>query len=178
VAISAEWRDDNPLCAGAAFEEFYLRYQPLLFLVAVTLLSDRADAEDIVQAVFLKVWRCPEQFRGGNVNAWLTCVTRNAAIDLIRRRRMRDCLELKQDMLPNDPRSVEDEVLSSLEAYSLHNAIRDLPETQRSLVLESFWSGTSHERLAAATQLPLGTVKTRIRSGITRLRRKVARAVA
>jgi RNA polymerase sigma-70 factor (ECF subfamily) len=162
----------------ASFEAFYVRHKPLVFTIALRLLLDVSDAEDLTQAVFLKIWQRPQSYRNGSMESWLTCVARNATIDMIRRRRKLDCVALPANVQIANARSLEDEVLSSITAFNLRRAVRDLPEAQRRLVFESFWNGTSHERIAAVTQLPLGTVKTRIRSGITRLRKKVERAVA
>jgi RNA polymerase sigma factor (sigma-70 family) len=162
----------------AAFELFYLRYKPLVISVSLKLLWDATDAEDVAQAVFLKIWQRPELFRGGNLEGWLACVTRNATIDMIRRRRATGTSEFEPNTRFAQMQSVEDEVLHEMDASNVRYAVDQLPERLRLLVFESFWHGTTHERIAADTQLPLGTVKTRIRSGITRLRKRVQQPVA
>jgi RNA polymerase sigma-70 factor (ECF subfamily) len=159
-----------------AFELFYMRYKPLVISVSMKLLLDTTDAEDIAQTVFLKIWQRPELFRGGNLEGWLACVTRNATIDMIRRRQATDTSEFEPNTRFEQMQSVEDEVLRKMDAYNVRYAVEQLPERLRLLVFESFWRGTPHERIAAETRLPLGTVKTRIRSGITRLRKRVQKA--
>jgi RNA polymerase sigma-70 factor, ECF subfamily len=95
---------------------------------------------------------------------------------MIRRRQATDTSEFEPNTRFEQMQSVEDEVLRKMDAYNVRDAVEQLPERLRLLVFESFWRGTPHERIAAETRLPLGTVKTRIRSGITRLRKRVQKA--
>lgn len=154
------------------FEQLYDRYRPIVFGAALRILNDPIEAEDVVQSTFLKVWARPQAFRGGNIESWLTALSKNCAIDVFRRRRS-EAGTLLTDPVNHGPHlDVEDEVLSQIECRWVARAVRELRGDRRYLLVEAFWNGSSHRSIAAAARLPLGTVKTRIRRGIAELRAK------
>jgi RNA polymerase sigma-70 factor (ECF subfamily) len=151
-----------------AFEVLYDAYHRLVYGVAMRLLNDTSSAEDLTQAVFLKVWSSPELFRGGNFAAWIVRVTRNRALDVLRSRASRVESELP-DSLP-ETESIEDVAFAHLDASHLRTALAALPAEQREPIELGFFSGITHDEIARRSGVPLGTVKTRIRTGLRKLR--------
>jgi RNA polymerase sigma-70 factor (ECF subfamily) len=158
-----------------AFEALYDGYHRLVYGIALRVLTDRWLAEDVTQAVFLKLWGSPELFRGGNFGAWLVRVTRNRALDVLRSRAHRED-EVPEDIPAQD--AVEDAAFAHLNAERVRGAMTQLPNEQRELIELGFFGGVTHEEIARTTGLPLGTVKTRIRSGLRKLRGALEGVVA
>lgn len=153
---------------AGAFETVYDEYRRLVYGVALRVLSDREIAQDVTQSVFMKLWSNPEAFAGGNFNAWIVRVARNRAFDVLRARAARPEGEVPESMPADD--SLEDAALSRLDAQAIRSAIGQLPPEQRELIELGFFGGITHQEIARSTGLPLGTVKTRIRTGLRRLR--------
>lgn len=153
---------------AAAFEALFDRYSRLVFGVALRMLGQRGAAEDTTQAVFLKVWHAPELFRGGNLPAWLVRVTRNRCLDQIRARRETSPVEDARQMV--DETSAEDRAFAEIDGERVRRALANLSREQREVIEMGFFGGLTHQQIAEHTGTPLGTVKTRIRSGLHRLR--------
>lgn len=153
----------------AAFEALYDEYHRLVYGIALRVLSDVRAAEDVTQAVFLKIWSVPDVFRSGNFAAWIARVARNQAIDVLRSR------SPAPEILPVPPAgdSLEDDVARTLDGQHLRDAMTRIPQEQRELIELGFFGGLSHDQIARRTGLPLGTVKTRIRSGLRKLRNQL-----
>jgi RNA polymerase sigma-70 factor (ECF subfamily) len=153
---------------AGAFEALYDGYHRLVFGIGLRMLGDPMTAEDLTQTVFMKVWAAPELFRGGSFVAWVSRVARNRALDLLRSRAVHPAAEIPAD-LPLEG-ALDDDVLAGLDAQRVRDALATLPAEQRSLIELGFFGGITHQELARRTATPLGTVKTRIRSGLRRLR--------
>ncbi|HEY0799162.1 MAG TPA: sigma-70 family RNA polymerase sigma factor [Candidatus Baltobacteraceae bacterium] len=152
----------------AAFEQLYDTYHRLVYGIAVRMLTDVSSAEDLTQSVFLKLWSAPAAFRGGNFVAWLCRVTRNRALDILRSKAARPDGKIPCPVAVEDP--IEDMVFARLDSERVRKALADLPEEQRALIELGFFGGITHDELARRTATPLGTVKTRIRAGLRKLR--------
>ncbi len=151
-----------------AFETLYDEFSRLVYGVALRVLADSAAAEDVTQAVFLKLWSDPESFRAGNFPAWLLRVTRNRALDVLRARTAHPQVEISTDMPERD--ALEDTAFANMNCQVVRDAMARLPEAERALIQLGFFGGLTHQELARRTGTPLGTVKTRIRSGLRKLR--------
>ena len=150
-----------------AFGELFDRYQRLVYCIIFRLIDDSGISEDLVQTVFLKLWRSPSAFRGGVFSAWIARVSRNCALDELRRRK--DLIGLPPTV--NREITTTDELaLTEIETQQLHNAVRSLSLPQRSLIKMTFFEDMTHSEIAETTRIPLGTVKTRIRAGLRALR--------
>ena len=153
-----------------AMAEIFDRYGRLVFSVAMRVLADSGHAEDVMQDVFLKVWREPQAFLQdrGRLGAWLAVVARNRAIDSLRRRKPSDSVE---DVIL----AARTDIASDFERDSLVDKIRGamgiLPPEQKLSMELAYFEGLSHSEIAARTGDPLGTVKTRIRSALLSLRK-------
>jgi RNA polymerase sigma-70 factor, ECF subfamily len=141
--------------------------------LACRLLYDRCEAEDVVHDVFLTLWRRPACFdpSRGTDRAWLLTVVRNRSLDHLRRRLPReDVTELAERLA--DPRASEvpEELEGAPSADVLWRMVDALPPSQADLIRRAFVSGQTHQEIADQTGLPLGTVKSRIRLGLVKLR--------
>jgi RNA polymerase sigma-70 factor (ECF subfamily) len=151
-----------------AFEALYDAHHRIVYGVALRVLGDAHGAEDVLQSVFLKLWNSPELFRGGSFGAWIVRVTRNRALDLLRSRATRNEGELPEALPENE--ALEDVAFSRIDAARVRAALADLPAEQRVPIEMGFFDGITHEEIARRRNVPLGTIKTRIRSGLRKLR--------
>ncbi|MEM8795872.1 MAG: sigma-70 family RNA polymerase sigma factor [Pseudomonadota bacterium] len=159
-----------------AFANLFEYYAPRLKSYLMRLNCEEAIAEEIIQDVFTTLWHKGHLFdrRKSSIGTWLFRIARNRRIDLVRRD--------KSDRLdPEDstvfPKSFEpdDEAMDAVNRdQQIRNAIRELPEEQRILIRLSFFEGKSHGVIAEELELPLGTVKSRIRLAFTRLRKALS----
>jgi RNA polymerase sigma-70 factor (ECF subfamily) len=160
----------------AAFEAIYDAYHRLVYGIAVKMLGETMAAEDLTQAVFLKLWSSPTSFQGGNFGAWISRVARNRALDTLRSRALRSEGEMPVDVAVDG--AIDDAVLARLDGERVRIALASLPEEQRAPIELGFFGGVTHEEIARRTATPLGTVKTRIRSGLRKLRTALETSVA
>jgi RNA polymerase sigma-70 factor (ECF subfamily) len=140
------------------------------------MLADPMAAEDLTQAVFLKIWSNPEAFHGGNFGAWIARVARNRALDALRARSARPEGEIPDDLGSDD--DLGDTIFARIEGERVRAALIQLPDEQRQPIELGFFAGVTHEEIARRTGTPLGTVKTRIRSGLRKLREALETSAA
>ena len=153
-----------------AMAKFFGRYSPLVYSVAFRVLKDSGEAEDVMQEIFVQVWKNPGVFVSGrgSLGGWLLVVARNRAIDVLRRRRPSDPVELFA--LPSST-NLANEAERSVLMEKIRVAMQALPAEQQKSVELAFFDGLSHSEIAAKTGDPLGTVKTRIRLALLSLRK-------
>jgi RNA polymerase sigma-70 factor (ECF subfamily) len=167
----------------ASLAVLHERYRLFAHAVAVRILGDGARAEDVVQDAFLAVWRKAPTYAvaRGSVRTWLATIVRNRAIDLVRSPRERlarpghDDAEHLQSMVDPAP-LVVDEVVGALDRDLVRAAVDGLPDEQRHAIGLAFFRGLSHSEISEHTGVPLGTVKSRIRLGIQRMRGTLVRS--
>jgi RNA polymerase sigma-70 factor, ECF subfamily len=147
------------------------RYSKVVYSVALRVLRDPASAEDVLQEVFMQIWRNPDGFVAtrGSLGGWLAVVSRNRSIDALRRKRPSDSIE-DMELASNYNLANEAERNSLME--KARSAILLLPMEQRKTLEMAFFDGLTHAEIAEMTGDPLGTVKTRIRSALTSLRKE------
>jgi RNA polymerase sigma-70 factor (ECF subfamily) len=157
-------RDEN------AMEEIFRRYSGPVYSVALRVLHDTGQAEDVLQEVFLQLWRNPTAFDQdrGSLGAWLMVIARNRAIDLVRRRKPSDSVD---DVVLASSINVADEAERNVMMEKVHRALAELPSEQRKSLELAYFEGLSHTEIASRTGDPLGTVKTRIRQALITLRK-------
>ncbi len=160
-----------------ALSVFYDRYSRLVYTIALNAIADPAHAEEITQDVFVRVWENAGTYRAeeGRVVVWLTSITRNRAIDVFRRGRVRrEDLHVSWDEMesqePPSPQNVEAEVDLVQRQRQVRWAVSQLPAEQRQALGMAYFQGLSHLEIAKELDEPLGTVKTRIRLGMQKLR--------
>lgn len=161
---------------AAAFEQLYDGYHRLVYGIALRILGDIAAAEDVTQSVFLKLWSQADSFQSGNFGAWIARVTRNRSLDMLRTKAARPQEEMPEALSTDDV--LEDTVFANVNGELVRSALSKLPEEQRGFIEMGFFGGVTHEEIARQTRTPLGTVKTRIRAGLRRLRAVLEGAIA
>lgn len=158
----------------AALMKLYARHGSLVYGTALRVLRAPGLAEEVTQDVFLRVWRRPERWNAalGAFPAWLTTIARNAAIDRLRKEQRRAPLapEELDDLLHQLSEPVPTTDHAWFDAQIMQQLLQELPENQRTLVELAFYWGYTHSELAEQLDLPLGTVKTRLRAGLIKLR--------
>jgi len=122
----------------------------------------------VTQSVFLKIWSDPTLFRDGNFAAWIARIARNRAYDVVRSRALQAQSELPESMPVEE--AVEETALAHISGERVRVALAQLPLEQREPIELGFFGGITQEQIARTTGLPLGTIKTRIRTGLRRLR--------
>ena len=154
----------------SAMEEIFQRYSGPVYSVALRVLHDTGQAEDVLQEVFLQLWRNPGAFvqDRGSLGAWLIVVARNRSIDLLRRRKPSDSVE---DVILASPVNVADEAERNVMMEKVRRVLAELPPDQRKSLELAYFEGLSHTEIASRTGDPLGTVKTRIRQALITLRK-------
>ncbi len=160
-----------------ALSALYDRYGNLVFSVAMAIVSDRGSAEEITQDVFLRVWNNAAMYDQGRTafKNWLARITRNRAIDVLRRHRTRPehhAVNWADPSVRNRPddRSSPYAIELSLEKEQIRSVIAKLPESQQHALHLAYFQGYTHQEIADLLNEPLGTIKTRIRLGIQKLR--------
>ena len=151
----------------------------LVYSLALRILGDAADAEEVTLDVYTQVWKSGKAFdiRRGNAIAWLTMLARSRAIDRLRsgaHRKQREELFAGLPEIAASSASPEQASVWSEQRRQVRAALEELPPEQRELIELAFFSGFSHSELAARMGQPLGTVKTRIRVGMMKLRELLA----
>ena len=159
----------------AAVGELYDRHSSLLFGLILRILRNRAEAEEVLQEVFVQVWTKVDSYNAalGVPAAWLVRIARNRAIDRLRANQVRH--RTVEALAPEIAReSVETNAARSEDQIAVVRALAELPVEQRDLIEHAYFQGLTHSELAARFGLPLGTVKTRVRNGLLALRRELA----
>lgn len=165
-----------------ALSEIYDRYSRLVFSLALRILNDHASAEEIVQQVFTKVWRSARDYRmeRGKFSTWVMTIAQHQCIDELRRRRVRPVAQPGDEELLNALASDDDPaqaVQSTFERARIREALQQIPAEQRIVIELAFWGGLTQREIAVYCHSPLGTVKTRSRLGLQRLKRLLPEAV-
>ena len=158
-----------------AFEIIFDRHADVAFSLAYRMCGRPAMAEDVVQEAFLSLWRSGARYdpARGSVRSWVLGVVHNRAIDVFRRDSVRTSKDVADDdavqRLPA-PDSTEREAQRRDEASQVRVALADLPDDQRKVIELAYFGGFSHSEIAEMLSLPAGTVKGRMRLGLTKLR--------
>ncbi|HXW82800.1 MAG TPA: sigma-70 family RNA polymerase sigma factor [Candidatus Binataceae bacterium] len=171
IAAMAAGRQD-------ALRIFVQRYGPAIAAVSDRVLGNTADAEEVTADVLWQCWNQAARFdrSRGSVGAWVVTLARSRAIDRLRARRLRERAPSELDVQPvprDDPAATFQNAESRVRIKSALGCLKD---GERQLIEMAFWSDLTQSEIASRTGLPLGTVKTRIRSGLLRLREELRRS--
>ncbi len=157
-----------------AFAEIYKACSAKLFSVVLRILRNQAQAEEVLQEGFVRIWHHASGYRSSASApmTWMSTIMRNAALDVVRRKSHEDSVdeEGSLDMFESDAPTPEQSVQLTASALSLENCLGTLPATQRQTLVLAFFHGLSHSELADHLQQPIGTIKTWTRRGMERLK--------
>ena len=163
-----------------AVDDLYERFRRPAFALARRILADDVLAEDVLQDVFVTVWRDPGAFdrARGSVASWLLAMVHHKAVDAVRReeshrRRQARAAEDLARSVPTATRDVEDEAFARVVSARVRAALGGLPTLQREALTLAYYGGYTQREVAALTGAPLGTVKTRMLAGMRRLREEL-----
>jgi RNA polymerase sigma-70 factor (ECF subfamily) len=156
-----------------AMAVLYDRYARVVYSLALRVVSDSNAAEDILQDVFIQLWRNPQAFDGsrGSLGAWLAVISRNRAIDHLRKQRPETDIMETVTAVDTD---LENATARNEAVEKVRAALAAMPTVQRSALEMAFFEGLTHTEIAGRTGQPLGTVKTRIRAGLQAVRKAFA----
>ncbi len=187
-AKPAEPLNDETLAArvaqgdGAALEALYDRYASTVLGVALKVIGDQGTAEDVLQETFWRVWRSAATFQSerGSFTSWLFRIARNLAIDAYRRSNVRpqamldaEDTESVLDQTPDPDADVAEQAQVSLKNRQVRKAIAALPQVQRQVIELAYFYGLTRQEIAKATGEALGTIHTRARLGLLKLREEL-----
>lgn len=184
LLLRIDEQDDLTLIAAIsqgdsrALEALYDRYSAVVYRMALRIVKNQELAEDIVQEVFWRVWRRSSSFERerGRVAQWLFGVAHNLCIDELRRMRSRP-ISVYEDVehpliqqLPDERTDVASEAWQSEQRRVITDMLDQLPEAQRQAIEMAYFGGMSHQEIATKLNRPLGTIKTRVRLGLHKLK--------
>jgi RNA polymerase sigma-70 factor (ECF subfamily) len=153
--------------------QLYDRYSGIVYSVALRVLNDTGVAEDVLQEVFLQLWRSPSVFDSsrGSLGAWLAVIARHRAIDFLRKRKPDTDIA---DVVISVDCDLESEAGRKSSVAKIRGVMASMPAQQRTALEMAFFQEMSHAEIAAKTGEPLGTIKTRIRTALLYLRKEFA----
>ncbi|MED3731709.1 MULTISPECIES: sigma-70 family RNA polymerase sigma factor [Geobacillus] len=155
-----------------AFDRFYEKYAPVVYHIALRIVGNEAEAEDVSHDVFLEILQKPHQFdpKRGSVQAFLAVKTKSRSLDRLRKKR--DLLVSRLEEAALKEKGAEFYFLRQLEQQVILDALTHLPEEQRQAIIHFYFRGETQREIAAAMNKPLGSVKSLIRYGLRNLRKQ------
>lgn len=165
-----------------ALEEIYDRYSRPVYSLVLGLLREPAIAEEVTQEVFLRVWMRSSSFKplSGKAKTWILSIAHHRAIDRLRQQRHRQKESPLEDFLEGEWQMgteagvVEQTAILQEESVKIQEAMKELPEEQRQVLMLGYFRGFTQAEISKGLNVPLGTVKTRMRLGIQKLRQSLA----
>ena len=156
----------------ADLEALYDAHHRQAIGLAYRIVGDLGDAEEVVQEVFLSVWRTGHQYdpARGSTHAWVLSMVRNRSIDVLRARSRRPTQPLVEGLDPPDSEDVPARAVSNVDADAARVALNSLPPEQKQAIELAYFGGLTHTEIATQLAAPIGTIKGRIRLGLDRLR--------
>ena len=167
-----------------ALEALYERHAPTVFAISLKVIGNRAAAEDVLQETFWRVWRSARTFepQRGSFTSWLFRIARNLAIDAFRRQNVRpmeiisaEDPDLLLDQLSDPDANVAGQAQSAIENRLVRDALATLPRVQRQVIEMAYFYGMTRQEIAEVTGEALGTIHTRARLGLQKLREELER---
>ena len=158
-----------------AFAELFAHFAPRVKGYLMRLGASNGQAEEVTQDAMLTVWRKAHLFdrKKAAASTWIFTIARNRRIDILRQQKYPELDANDPALVPDTPAQADDEVIAEQRGELVRAALDKLPEEQRELVRLAFYNGWSHGQLADETNLPLGTVKSRLRLAFGRLRQEL-----
>jgi len=155
-----------------AFAYLYDNYAAALYSIILQIVNDAELANDVLQEVFVNIWRRIEQYDAGKgrLFTWMMNIARNASIDTLRSRSYQNSRKNQSIQENVDTIQVTDVIQPGVDTIGLRKVLEKLKDEQRILIELAYFKGYTHEEIAELEKIPLGTVKTRIRNALIQLR--------
>jgi len=157
-----------------AFQAFYEKYSSLAYSIAMKMLRSPTNSDDLLQEVFLQIWRQASRYskERGNPEAWVITITRSRAIDKLRslKRVDKGVQKVEDHYKESDPASFSNASEQNITKIVVSGVLKELSEDHRQVLELAYYNGLTQTEIAEKINIPLGTVKTRIRSGLGKLR--------
>ncbi|SEF61280.1 RNA polymerase sigma factor [Paenibacillus sp. UNC499MF] len=181
-----EWPEDSQLMRliaqkqPQALEQLYDRYERPMYSFAYRIVKDSMMAEEVVQELFLRIWNHAERYEDsqGKLSTWMFAIARNIAIDTLRRKQTRTAGQLAEPdkllQVADRGRGTEEEVELRFMGEELALAMEDLNEDQKKVIDLIYFKGYTHQEVSRKQEIPLGTVKSRVRLAMKQLKEKLA----
>jgi RNA polymerase sigma-70 factor (ECF subfamily) len=157
----------------AALRQLYESTSAKLFAVCLRILSDREESEDVLQEVYVTIWRRADRFDASraSVMTWVSTIARNRAIDRLRARGPLAYADQVEDLeIPDGRVSAESLLVAAGEEGRLHSCLAELDDRTERVIRTAFFEGVTYEALARRMETPLGTVKSWVRRGLAKLK--------
>jgi len=154
-----------------AFERLYDLLAPAVFGIVRRIVRDLAQSEEVAQEIFIEVWRTASRYRAdrGSAQAWVLTIAHRRAVDRVRAAQAATNRE-QRSMPEREFDQVAEEAIERLERARVHTCLKALTDLQRQSIMLAYYGGHTHREVAALLDTPIGTVKTRMRDGLIRLR--------
>lgn len=166
-----------------ALEQLYDRYETPIYCFAHRIVNDVMMAEEVVQELFMRIWNFAERYEStqGKLSTWMFTLTRNIAIDILRKKQNRIQKQVAEhqqlNAIPDSRKAVEEEVENNWIGDEVRQAMKSLNEDQQKVVEWIYYQGLTQQEVAERHAIPLGTVKSRVRLAIKQLKQRLESAV-
>ncbi|MFI2858225.1 RNA polymerase sigma factor [Paenibacillus sp. JSM ZJ436] len=164
---------------SAALEQLYSQYERVIYAFAYRIVQDEMAAEEVMQELFLRIWNHAERYQSeqGKLTTWMFAITRNIAIDTLRRKSARSAASPVTDevihLIPDESSSTEQVVESRWLGLKVSEALAELSEEQKIVVDSIYYQGMTQQEVSVQYQIPLGTVKSRVRLAMKQLQKRL-----
>lgn len=155
-----------------AFESLYTELSPVVYGISVRLIRNSAQASEVTQEVMLEIWNNAHQYSQstGSIYAWASTIARRRAIDRIRSEEARTAREDRNFTVDRESAEIDDDLMAQVDSEQVRNCLGTLTDKEKQTVIDTYYGGSTYAQVAERRQMPLATVKSRIRSALQRLK--------
>ncbi|HJX79308.1 sigma-70 family RNA polymerase sigma factor [Glutamicibacter sp.] len=155
-----------------AFDSLYRELSPVVYGISVRLLRNSALASEVTQEVMLEIWNNAHSFSPGtgSIYAWASTIARRRAIDRIRSEEARTAREDRNFTVDREVTEIDDELMAQVDSERVRSCLETLTDKEKQTVIDTYYGGSTYAQVAERRQMPLATVKSRIRSALQRLK--------
>lgn len=155
-----------------AFDSLYTELSPVVYGISVRLIRNTAQASEVTQEVMLEIWNNAQQYSqsAGSIYAWASTIARRRAIDRIRSEEARTAREDRNFTADREVAQIDDDLMAQVDSEQVRNCLGTLTDKEKQTVIDTYYGGSTYAQVAERRQMPLATVKSRIRSALQRLK--------
>ncbi|MGO2031543.1 MAG: sigma-70 family RNA polymerase sigma factor [Glutamicibacter ardleyensis] len=155
-----------------AFDSLYAELSPVVYGISVRLIRNSAQASEVAQEVMLEIWNNAHQYSPGtgSIYAWASTIARRRTIDRIRSEEARTTREDRNFTVDREVAQIDDDLMAQVDSEQVRNCLGTLTDKEKQTVIDTYYGGSTYAQVAERRQIPLATVKSRIRSALQRLK--------